>query len=122
MATDIKFPKPGIERKDVKPCAACGLPLLRQEKAPPSLQAYRVTFDMLMLDLAATRSYGGVMAILGGESQQSDMIANAMAPDTELLKCYDTMTAVVCQACYFNRPPIELAMSIRSRRDAEGRA
>lgn len=112
-----EFPKPGVERADLKPCAACGLPLLKQEKLPRTLQAYRVTLDMLMLDIRAGQTYAGIMGILGGESPEADMVANALAPDTELLKCYDTVTAVICQPCYFNRPAVDLAMAIRQQRD-----
>ena len=112
-----RYPKPGVERRDLAPCAACGQPLLKQRGGPPTLQAYRVELDMLMLDVVAVRQYHGVMAILGADNAFTDRIAEAMAPDTELLKCLDTISGVVCQPCYFHRAPVDLAMSIRKRRE-----
>ena len=116
----MKYPKPGVERRDLKPCEACGLPLLKRQGLQ-TLQAYRITIDMLMLDPRAARQYAGTMMILGGDTPFADTVANAMVGDTELLKCLSSEQAVICQPCYFDRPMAILSENIVRRREAEAK-
>ena len=106
----LTFPKHGLEISDIRPCAACGRQLLKREGLK-SMQAYRITIDSLFLDPSAMRQYAGVALILGGEGP----LAAAMAPDTELMKCVGTQTAVVCQPCYFDRSAVDIAEAVRER-------
>lgn len=80
-------------------------------KNQASLNAYRVTIDHLIVDPAAVMSYMGTAGIVGG----SFAIATAMAPDTKLLKCFGSVSAVVCFDCALKHSALEISERMSER-------
>lgn len=120
---------PGIHLRELRPCDVCGKGLLKREDGdlpvPSTLNVYRIKIDSLLYDQGAARGVVAITTYFGEERVPGALaIADAMAPDTELLKCFATTPdLLVCWWCFVDGGPLaaieEAARHRRERREEE---